>query len=373
MLRKFKVSNFKCFKENLIFDFSDINGYNFSLDCIKNRTVNCGLVYGYNGCGKTNLGLAIFDIIEHITDKYKNEFYYRHYVNAESNSNIVFFSYEFLINNKTLKYEYGKTDYKTLVFETLWIDGEELIKFDRRCNNKFTIKLKGAESLNTIIQDPQLSVLKYVKNNSVLEVNDVNNAFIRFFEFVDNMLFFRSLEDRTYLGYDMNNEDNNLSKYIIEKNKVNEFENFLHEANINCKLTVVNVMGKEELAWDFGKKQVLFFDIESTGTSSLILFYYWYLKIINSKVSFVFIDEFDAFYHSDLSKLIVTKLKETGVQFILTTHNTSIMNNDIMRPDTLFLLRKNKILSLSKCSKGRELREAHNIEKIYKSGAFNIE
>ena len=86
----------------------------------------------------------------------------------------------------------------------------------------------------------------------------------------------------------------------------------------------------------------------------------------------MFIDEFDAFYHHDLSKMIVETLKEIGVQFILTTHNTSILSNDLLRPDCYFLLNKKKIKSLSN-STDKELREAHNIEKMYKAGAFNVD
>jgi AAA15 family ATPase/GTPase len=86
----------------------------------------------------------------------------------------------------------------------------------------------------------------------------------------------------------------------------------------------------------------------------------------------VFIDEFDAFYHHSLSALIIEKLKETGVQFILTTHNTSVITNDLLRPDCYFLMSKHNIRSLSK-STAKELREAHNIEKMYKAGSFYVE
>ena len=46
------------------------------------------------------------------------------------------------------------------------------------------------------------------------------------------------------------------------------------------------------------------------------------------------------------------------------------MSNDIMRPDCLFLMHKNKIKSLSSLT-DKELRSAHNIEKMYRSGAFD--
>ncbi|MPM53574.1 hypothetical protein SDC9_100342 [bioreactor metagenome] len=126
------------------------------------------------------------------------------------------------------------------------------------------------------------------------------------------------------------------------------------------------------MVFDFDGKYIPFFEALSTGTSALTLFYFWYLQLSESNVSFLFIDEFDAFYHHKLSALIVEKLKESGIQFILTTHNTSIISNDILRPDCYFLMNKEKIKSLSRCTP-KELREAHNIEKMYKAGTFDVE
>ena len=91
-----------------------------------------------------------------------------------------------------------------------------------------------------------------------------------------------------------------------------------------------------------------------------------------AQVLLLFFDEFDAFYHHDLSRMIIEKLKDTGIQFILTTHNTSIITNDLLRPDCYFLMNKKKIQSLSQSTE-KELREAHNIEKMYKAGAFNVD
>ena len=119
-----------------------------------------------------------------------------------------------------------------------------------------------------------------------------------------------------------------------------------------------------------GKTKVPFASVASTGTAALFLFFTWSVTAFE-QISLLFIDEFDAFYHHELSRLIIHKLKESGVQFILTTHNTSIMSNDLMRPDCYFLMNSATIKSIAKCTE-RELREAHNIEKIYKSGAFNV-
>jgi AAA15 family ATPase/GTPase len=90
----------------------------------------------------------------------------------------------------------------------------------------------------------------------------------------------------------------------------------------------------------------------------------------NNSCSFLFLDEFDAFYHHSLSKAIIERLKEvSNTQVILTTHNTSIISNDLLRPDCYFLMYEDGIKSLSN-STAKELREAHNIEKMYRAGSF---
>lgn len=372
MLKKFSVSNFKCFEKEILFDLTSSNGYTFNPLCVKNGIVNNCMVYGHNGCGKSNLGLAVFDIIGHLTDKHKDLWRYQNYLNAHSSDNVAKFSYEFLLDGALVRYDYMKSDYTVIISESLSINGKEVISFNReKGNSSFTTTLKGTETLNKNIEDSSLSVLKYIKNNTVLASNDENNAFLSFYSFIEKMLFFRSLEDRTYLGQDVDIK-NSITSEIIKRNKVHEFESFLNDANVKCKLAVVETLNGQDLAFDYGQKKLLFTSVMSTGTSAVMLFFYWYMLIKEAKVSIVFIDEFDAFYHHDLSKLIVNKLMQAGIQFIVTTHNTSLMSNDLMRPDCYYLMGNNKMLPLSKCT-DKELREVHNIEKIYKAGGFYVE
>ena len=84
-------------------------------------------------------------------------------------------------------------------------------------------------------------------------------------------------------------------------------------------------------------------------------------------------DEFDAFYHYELSENIVKMLEdEFDCQVILTTHNTSLLSNTIMRPDCFFILNDGRITSICN-STSREFRLGHNLEKLYKSGEFDVE
>jgi AAA15 family ATPase/GTPase len=371
MLRKFKVSNFKSFEKDFELNLTDVSKYEFNKESIKNDVVNNAIIYGLNGVGKSNLAFAIFDIIEHLTDKERNEHLYKNYLNAINSNEVATFYYELLINSKIVIYEYHKSDYKTLTYERFLIDGRELAVFDRTIDTQAKIKFKGAETLKTTLENAELSILKYVKNNTELEQNEDNITFYDFFKFIDRMLYFRSLQENMYQGLDVGSAD--ILENIVKKNNVSDFEGFLNSAGIDCKLEIVEELNRKSIAFAFNNdKYIAFHEIASTGTMALTLFYYWFQTIKeSSKVSFLFVDEFDAFYHHSLSKLVVEMLKKTGVQFILTTHNTSIMTNDLLRPDCYFTMTKKQIRSFAN-STNKELREAHNIEKMYKAGSFDV-
>lgn len=82
-------------------------------------------------------------------------------------------------------------------------------------------------------------------------------------------------------------------------------------------------------------------------------------------------DEFDAFYHFELSEEIVKEIKkEIKGQIIFTSHNTNLMDTDIFRPDCLFILQNSGIKPMCDLTE-KELRKAHNLQKMYKAGAFN--
>ena len=64
------------------------------------------------------------------------------------------------------------------------------------------------------------------------------------------------------------------------------------------------------------------------------------------------------------------KAKYPDSQIIMTTHNTNLMTNRIMRPDCLLILSTFGTLTPLCDATGRELREGHNLEKLYISGEF---
>ncbi len=369
MLTKFEVKNFKNFKDNFVFDFTKTKNYNFNKECVKNGIVNKAIIYGHNGVGKSNLGFAIFDIVSHLTDKFKSPLYYKNYLNAESNKKLVEFKYNFVFENGIANYCYGKESTDKLIYEKLVINEKTVVSYDRRKKENVSIELKGAEALNKDLSLIKISVLKYISSNTVLIDDNFNNIFRELIDFVNKMLFFRSLDNNCFIGCETGNYG--IAKDIIDKGKLKSFEKFLNDAKIKCKLKETERGGEKKIAFDFGENELEFFETASNGTIALSVFYCWFMRFDDpKKVSFVFIDEFDAFYHHELSEFIVKKIKGIKGQVILTTHNTSIMSNDLLRPDCYFIMSEKHIKPLPELT-NKELRLAHNLEKMHNAGDFN--
>ena len=367
MLKKFSVENFKGFKDKITLDIGSPSNYGFHPEVIEDGCITKGIIYGINGCGKSNLGLAIFDVITHLTEKQKLLQSYDFYLNMSGRKSFAEFEYIFVFDGHELVYRYSKTDVVALKEESLSIDGKEVIYYDFLAKDGFTL-LEGSDTLNASIKsDSPISRVKYVNSNSILADNAQNQTFKKFIDFVDRMLLFYSLDNRGYEGF-MNGSEG-IAEGIVNAGKVKDFQMFLKENDIDYDLYEREVDGRKAIYCHFDNKDADFFKIASTGTMSLALFYYWYIRM--RKASFVFIDEFDAFYHFELSESVQKKVNEIlGVQIFTTTHNTDLMSNDLLRPDCYFLLKDNSIRAISELTE-KELRQAHNLQKMYKAGAFN--
>ncbi len=372
MLSYFSVKNFKNFKEEFVFDLSDASSYEFNNECVCNGVVNKAIIYGHNGVGKTNLGLAIFDIVLHLTDKYKALQHYSNYSNAECEDELSKFNFRFKFNNDDiLEYSYGKKAPEELVYERLVINDRTVVSYDRTKESVASIELEGAETLQKDLSQITISILKYIKNNTVLIKNKTNDILSDFYSFIDRMLLFWSLDTRNFQGYEPTG-GTDILKDILERGNLEDFQKFLNKAEIECALQAIDVNGTKRIVFNFGKNSIDFWAVASAGTRSLTLFYYWMerLKDEANTPSLLFIDEFDAFYHQPLSESIVAELKKNKCQVILTTHNTGLMSNDLLRPDCYFLMFKDRIRPLSRLI-DKEIRYAHNIEKMYRAGAFH--
>lgn len=365
MLSKFRVKGFKGFNEEIELNLENHNDYQFNKNLIKNNIINKALIFGKNASGKTNIGYALFDIIFHLTEneKYMQRQINLNYLNMEGNHKYAEFYYEFKFDNDRLVYKYRKEDINKLIYEELLLNDTILIKYDFNNPSKKIINIEEAKTLNWNNDNNDISIIKYIYNNTRIDKENILNKMM---EFVNGMLWFRSIDFNNYIG--LSSTTNTLEDVIIKNGKTKDFQKFLEENGIKYNLVELNLPEGKSLGVKIGNKTTTFSSIISSGTSSLWLYYCWELRF--SQVKFLFIDEFDSKYHFELSASIVKRLNsKTSFQSILTTHNTYLMSNKLTRPDCTFILTPKSIKSLSSCTK-KELREAHNIEKLYREGAF---
>ena len=366
MLHRFSVKNFRNFADWLSFDLSS-QQYEFNGSAVRDGAILHGMIYGPNGGGKSNLGLAMVDPISHLIDTPSNlSTLDSNYLNGAAGVELAEFVFEFRIDNADIIYTYGKKSRQQMVYEHLTIGDEKVLSIDRRQSTHASIHLQGAETLKTDVGSSEISLLKYVRSNAILDETLINQRLENLLDFIDGMVFFRSLNSTTtgeYIGKDIGVK--RLSQSIIESGSVKDFEGFLNKAGIDCTLiTDTTNKGEKGIYFDFGNTKLEFVIAASTGTLSLGIFYFWWLRFQNNDVTFAYIDEFDAFYHHALASNIVDRVAHSHCQTLMTTHNTGVMSNDLLRPDCYFVL--DKTIKPITVLTGKELRKAHNLEKIYK-------
>ncbi|MEN9842279.1 MAG: hypothetical protein RLZZ612_108 [Pseudomonadota bacterium] len=358
MLKRFEVENFRNFQENFVFDLSETKNYEFNPECVDNGIVSKGLIYGINGCGKSNLGWALLDISSHLTDIKIPEHYKTNYLNGNSIKDVAAFKYVFEFSEGEVEYVYQKTDIETITSEKLIIDGQQVISYTR--GRPFTTDLNGAENLNKDLSDSEVkSAVRYVIKNTALEKSTTSELLRKFFKFVSDMR----------ISTESVKEPERFTKFIVQGNHLQGFGEFLNGFGIRCTLEADDE--KKGINFIFKNKKIDFWKTASTGTQTLARLYLYRQSIIENRASLLYLDEFDAFYHFELSSLIISELKKQKSQIILTTHNTSLMSNDLLRPDCNFVMQNDTTKPLYQLT-DKELRFAHNIEKMYRGGVFDV-
>ena len=212
------------------------------------------------------------------------------------------------------------------------------------------------------------AILRYIANNT----NQPENSHIKFImNFVSHMLWFRSLQENGYIG--LTTRVDSLAQWISDNNLAKEFQKFLLDlAGIKTDLDIVQLtqpIPQKILVEKHKKKMFAFEQIASSGSKALELLFYWSKRF--DEVSFLFMDEFDAFYHFDLARNVIKYIIDyDNIQVVFTTHNPNLATNEMLRPDCYFILENGKLTSFADSTE-RELREGHNLEKMLRNGEFN--
>ena len=366
MLVRFAVKNFRGFADKIEWDLSHPSNYSFNAYAVKDGIIKNGIIYGPNGSGKTNFSVALFDIVNHLTQKAKKADYYQNFVYGGDSNLMVDFEYTFKFGSQIMEYQYSKNVFGALVKESLTVDG--VIVFKRSPGaldmdeKQFPINKESRHDLQ--VNANSISIVNYLLTSYPLSRD---HYLIRMRHFVDSMLWFRCLKVNEFMGFD--NVITILDEYIIKNKLVKDFADFLKKVSGQKFEFVQSRTADKVLFCKLGNGVIAFDLIASTGTQSLKLLYFWLKKM--NEASFVFIDEFDAFYHFKLAFEVCKQLFNLDCQVFTSSHNTYLMSNDLLRPDCNFILQDNKIKPLQACTE-KELRFGYNIEKLFRGGAFEV-
>lgn len=379
MLKKFTLKNYKNFKDEITIDFENIAGYQFNTDCLSEGIIGKILIYGRNATGKTNLGKALLDIGSTMFGgtRYAGNGIL---LNADSIEDAAVFQYEFRFGDVDLGYKYSRLSNQELRDEELFINGKNIFKcnFSSQKYNFDHLNYIDAETANIDrylqslevgeddeISEPKLPFLRWLISNVALK-ND--SALIQLANYVRRMMMITVGNGMRYRFGRMNE---GFYESLENPERLKDFEDFLNAMGIECKLILKKLPDGQRELYFAHEKLVPFYENASSGTVALAELY----RRLVPKVwdaSLIYLDEFDAFYHYEMAENVIRffKHKYPKCQIIMTSHNTNLMTNRIMRPDCLFILsRKGTLTALCNATE-RELREGHNLEKMYISGEF---
>ena len=375
MLKKFTVKNYKNFEKEVCLDFEKTAGYQFSTDCITDGLISKMLIYGKNATGKTNLGSAVMDIRAMLSDAIPGA-ETEAFLNADSEEDAATFSYIFDFDGQEMVYRYAKfSDYRlkwekleinaTLIFECNFSERKlvfphlEAVEAETANVERYVRVLEAGEGEQLL-----LPFLRWLISNMALPDDSL---LVKLLNYVRSMTMVTTGNALMRVRF----AASTFFKRLEQENSLEELEDFFNAMGINCRLVLKKLPdGQIELYFSH-KKLVPFLKNASSGTLALLDIYRKIVVAIE-KASFVYLDEFDACYHYEMAENLVRffKRKFPGSQIIMTSHNTNLMNNRLMRPDCLLILSGEGTLTALCDATERELREGHNLEKMYVSGEF---
>lgn len=381
MLKKFELKNYKNFKDCVTVDFGKVGGYKYNKECLSNELIGKMIIYGRNATGKTNLGKAILNISKILDSNGLFKINDSAYLNADSGSNYAEYSYTFKFESDELIYKYNKIEKDKLLDEQLILNGKECFyyNFESKESRFENLSYLDAETvvverytnaMNSTGSDDDENVrqtlpfLRWLIGNTAMPKDSV---LLKLNSYIKGMTMLNSCDSifrQSLQSYQI------FYKSLSEKKALKNFEVFLNVMGIECELDIKELPDGNYQLYFKHEKLVPFLENASSGTLAITKLYRRFE--MGRKTSFVYIDEFDAYYHYEMSEKVIEffKNKYTDCQMIMTTHNTNLMSNKIMRPDCLFILSVNGQLTALNEATGRELREGHNLEKMYIAGEF---
>lgn len=387
MILEFSVSNFLSFKNKVTLSMEANTSKELDNNYVllnDKKVLKTLAIYGANASGKSNLFKALSKLIEMLKNSDR--------MNINSELPIIPFKFDKKLNKSEfeikfilddVRYVYGVIADKTKIYDEYlyyYPNGRETKIFDRTDVNKYSFPQKEEKKLKDISikntdnkfflasatnwnYEKTKKVYKFLTND-IMVIDNINNLKDKALKIYKNDYSLKKFA----LDF-LKEADFNITDYeIYETNIPNEiFSGFssvvMNSGQYNYKM--YNVLFKH-------KDNTLTFEEESKGTQIIFSFIPFIKDAINNH-KVVVIDELDKSMHPYLIELIINMFNNSNKsQLIFNTHDTNLLDLNILRRDQIWFTEKDSptgisdLYSLSDFS----VRKSENVEKGYMLGRY---
>ena len=369
MLKRVIAKNFKCFKNETIFDYTKTN-YKLLEQNTEGKNLKGVLFVGDNASGKTTALQPIKLMLDLLfKDRDISLVMYNCLFSTEKITSLQF---EFDVDNHEIKYEFS-FDRNVFIEERLTVDDQIVIE---RVKKNVRLQLEEEKSFHEV--DETLLFLKRVYFSTKFAGNKI---LIQWFDELKKSVYINAYS-RRIVSY--NGKSLSVNKYL-EENGTDHINKFFEDNNFQFAIQYEKVVEKEGLRFELDENEgkMVFFErqgietplpifMESTGNQTLINILPAILSVVENG-GMLLIDEFSSGLHNKLEELLIRYIMRNGkgMQLFFVSHSTNLLSNSILRPDQIYAVEmEGKEGSKIKRFSDEQPRAAQNLEKMYLSGVF---
>lgn len=376
MLTKITLDNFKSFKNKTVVDLTKTNYTILPQNVADNGVLKGCIFVGANASGKSTIILAVKLLLDLLFSERNIDS--GMFLCIFGDSNKYSLSYEFLIENKIIRYSFEVDVAKKMISESLYIDNELLLQRMGLSAKSYIADSNGINYDEEDVGKDSL-FLRTLYFNTKFASNSTLGSWMDYLK----KSFYVNMFKGEIVSY--GKRDMTIATYL-DNGGCEIINNFFDEYNFEQKVEFVHSTSGGKISFVAGEyedvKTVFFkrkgievpipFFEESLGNQNLLRILPVFLSAINNG-GMLLIDEFSSGFHNELESLLVRYFMEKAnhAQMLFVSHSTNLLSNSILRPDQEYSVEfQDKNGSTVRRFSSEQPRSAQNIEKMYVSGVF---